>query len=438
MLSKRSRNTIAKLLIILVMLFSVVSVSSTYVYADRTSDDADEDRENTEEERDQNQSRLDATNSTIQSLVAEQSDVDQQIEEVETALVEVMTDMAVIESEIADKQVEIDEATVQLSEAMALEQEQYNAMIVRIKYLYESGNQEILTVILESGSITEALTRADYIESLYTYDRRMLTEYQDTVAMVQELKATLEDEQAQLVAMQEDYEEEAARMSDVIDELKVMSDDYAARIASAERTASQYAAIIAQQNKEIQELQAEANQRRAQEQAAAAQAAAAEAAANQAMLVDEEQRQAAEASMSEVAATGTVTAADNTTYDVTPIYSSGGSELGQSIASFACQFVGNPYVSGGTSLTNGADCSGFTMAVYQNFGYSLPRMSSAQRSVGVEVPYSQAQPGDIICYSGHVGIYIGDGMIVHASTPSGGIKIGSATFRTILSVRRIV
>lgn len=113
------------------------------------------------------------------------------------------------------------------------------------------------------------------------------------------------------------------------------------------------------------------------------------------------------------------------------------SSTGSSVASYACQFTGNPYVWGGTSLTNGADCSGFIMSVYANFGVSLPHSSGALRGVGYEVDYSQAQPGDIICYSGHVALYIGGGQIVHASTEETGIIISSATFTSILNVRRI-
>lgn len=100
-------------------------------------------------------------------------------------------------------------------------------------------------------------------------------------------------------------------------------------------------------------------------------------------------------------------------------------------------FIGNPYVFGGTSLTNGADCSGFVQSVYKNFGVTLPRSSTDQRSAGTGVSYTEAQPGDIICYAGHVGIYIGNNQIVHASSPTTGIKVGNATYRSILSVRRI-
>ena len=121
-----------------------------------------------------------------------------------------------------------------------------------------------------------------------------------------------------------------------------------------------------------------------------------------------------------------------------PAVTAVGSGMGVDVANFALQFVGNPYKRGGVSLTNGADCSGFVLSVYQHFGVSLPHSSSADRKVGYAVNgLAEAQPGDLVCYSGHVALYIGNGQIVHASTTKTGIKVSNASYRKVLAVRRI-
>lgn len=154
---------------------------------------------------------------------------------------------------------------------------------------------------------------------------------------------------------------------------------------------------------------------------------------------DEEKRLAAEAEARRAAmqAAQEATAKQRTnTVEVPPI--TGGSDMGRAVAEYACQFVGNPYVYGGTSLTEGADCSGFVMSVYANFGVSLPHSSKADRTQGYAVDgLANAQPGDLICYSGHVALYIGNGQIVHASSSKTGIIISNADYKTILAIRRI-
>ena len=152
---------------------------------------------------------------------------------------------------------------------------------------------------------------------------------------------------------------------------------------------------------------------------------------------EEAARRAQEAAAAGSTSTGT--SSDSSSAGSSDSTSSGSaSSSGQSVVNYASQFLGNPYVYGGTSLTNGADCSGFVMSVYAHFGVSLPHSSNALRGAGYGVSYSSMQPGDIICYDGHVAIYAGGNTVIHASNPADGIKYTSpANYRSVVAVRRI-
>ncbi len=153
---------------------------------------------------------------------------------------------------------------------------------------------------------------------------------------------------------------------------------------------------------------------------------------------EEERRRAREAAAARVAEEQASSSSNTNTSTTTTATVGSGSEMGVAVAEYALQFVGNPYVYGGTSLTDGADCSGFVMSVYANFGVSLPHSSSADRNQGYAVDgLDNAQPGDLICYSGHVALYIGNGQIVHASSSKTGIIVSNADYKKILAVRRI-
>lgn len=123
------------------------------------------------------------------------------------------------------------------------------------------------------------------------------------------------------------------------------------------------------------------------------------------------------------------------------MYGQGVSDVRVDLVQYAKQFVGNPYVWGGTSLTKGADCSGFTLSIYKKYGVSLPHHAASQAQMGTKVDYSSAQPGDLVFYAkngriNHVAIYIGNGQVIHASSPKTGIKISSWNYRTPAGIRR--
>ncbi len=391
---------------------------------------ADKDIDDKKDERDKTQEELDEVEASIEELAAEQEGIEEEIEEVSCALVQILAEIDVIEAQMAEKQVQIDQAVIDYNAAVELEKQQYEAMKIRIKYLYENGDTNILNIFMESGSITETLTKAEYVEDLYDYDRKMLSEYQNTVETVKQLHEKLLEEQEELEALKQDYEAQQASMEEVVAELQSVADDYGSQIASAKAKAAEYAKQIEAQNAEIARLEEEAR-KKAEEEAARKKAE------EEAKRKAEEARAKASSEVADSQDTGVVKTTSSSNIDVSSIYSTSGSDVGKSIAAYACQFIGNPYVAGGTSLTNGADCSGFVFSVYKDFGYSVPRTSYSLRNYGTEVSLEEAQPGDVVCYPGHVGIYIGNGMIVHASTERTGIKVSNANYRGISSIRRI-
>ena len=364
------------------------------------------------------QTALDNANADIENIQSQQQELQSQIDALDADLVNIIMNLDILEGELSDKQTELDNVTAQLAQAQEDEQNQYDAMKKRIVYMYENGDDSYIEALVGATDFSDLLNRLEYAQQIYDYDRNLLTQYQETVQQVADLKSQVETEKAELEEVQQSYQEQQASYESMIAEKQSQMSDFDTQLASAQSLAAQYKATVDEQNEIIR-----------QEQAAAAAAAA----------------------QNNNKGNNTTTAnnnnGSNTGGDSTTGGSTGGGGLnppfstsvsGSDVVSYACQFIGNPYVWGGESLTNGADCSGFIKSVYANFGISLPHSSVALQRAGSEVSYENAQPGDIVCYAGHVAIYMGGGQIVHASSPSTGIKTGSATYRSIISVRSVL
>lgn len=479
--------------ILTISLALAMSISpAASVYADR-EDDLRQEQAWTAEQLDAAYAQIDNMYARKQQLVAE-------INSLDADLVNVMVSIQTLENDIAAKESDINVTKGNIKKAEKGQKKQYAAMKKRIQYLYENGGDAAwFQMMLASDDLSDMLNKAENIQGMYDYDRESLEKYANTVKEIKNLKEKYQQEKAELEGMKQEQEAEQANLQAAIDERRASSADCDNEIAYAQQMANEYAALIEQQQAEIEQIQAEKEAARIAAEQAAAEAAAAEEAARAEAEANEysedeggddeyveneeegdgeenedvdDEENGEDGSYDESDGSG-----DDGSYDEengeesyengeneenggyesegneesgdesdesqegssssSGNSSSGGS--GSSVVDYATQFVGNPYVWGGTSLTNGADCSGFVQSVYSNFGVSLPRTSYEQQNAGREVSYSEAQPGDLICYGGHVAIYMGDGKIVHASNSRDGIKVSdNAAYRTILSVRRLV
>ena len=352
----------------------------------------------------------------ISGLEDEQDLIEEQISDLNAEIVNTMASIGMLEDQIAEKEDQLAEKGTQIvdkQEQIKVTEIEYNAAVEReeiqrqsmidcARLVYENKDVSYLNFILEGKGLSEILNQMDYIEKVYEYSMDRLNAYVEAKDQVHDLWDRLELEKAELEQERDGLELAKQELKADEAELQDLKADLNVKLDRKKKESANYEAEI----------------KKAQREAAVAKT-----------LLKQKQLQAAQNAANKTIATTNYTAI---------IDAASGSDLGKKIAKFACQYVGNPYVMGGTSLTNGADCSGFTYRVYQEFGYSIPRTSYQQRSAGTGVAYENAQPGDLICYDGHVAMYIGNGMIVHASSAKTGIKVSRAQYRTILAVRRII
>lgn len=373
-----------------------------------------------EKKKSQAEQNLKDKKNEINGLKDQQQTTADDIKNKSAKLDEILAAQKKLQKDITSKQAEIEQNQKDLAAAQEKQQEQYDAMKKRIQFMYEnSAEDNIWTAIIESNGITDMLNRIEYVSDVYDSDRALMDSYQAAVEQVKEIGTKLDKDMNELTAMQDDYEKQQADVEAAIVALENQKEQYAGQIAQAQQQADNYQNIITAQGKIIQE-----------QEAAAAAAAAAAARAN--------------------------SSSSSPSYDgggagkggsIASDYAAGGGKnpgastgvSGSSVVSYAMQFVGNPYVWGGNSLTNGVDCSGFVHEVYAHFGISTPRYSQSFKSVGQAVSFDNIQPGDVVVYPGHVAIYAGGGVIVEAQSTKAGITANrSVQCHTILAIRRLV
>ena len=390
----------------------------------------------------------------VNELEQKKNEAEAQAKSVNNELVQLLVDYDALQSDMETQEKRIVEAEADLKDAEANEKKQYDDMKLRIKYMYEEGDSSYVSTLFSAESYSDLVNKAEYIKKVHDYDRKMLNKYVETKNEVAELKDNLEEGQAEMQALSEEMDIQKQNLEVTLTQMRSQIEDFDNQLTEAKEEAAEELRRI----QEEQRLAEEAEARAREEAEAAARAEQAAKDAEEERKNDSQDSQDSQDSSKDDkdedrkpesgASDNDKTDKDDDKKDDqddknddVPAAKPGNAALGQQIADMGCNYIGNKYVYGGTSLTGGIDGSGFVQQIHKKFGISTPRTSGAIRGGGKSVRYADRMPGDVICYSGHVAIYIGNNKIVHASNsapyPKGGIKITSpANYRTVLAVRR--
>lgn len=393
----------------------VCSKAATISQLEQEKEELERKKKEAEKEKQAEQSKYNSAKEKEQGISENLEEVEEEMEEIDQALVETLASIDLINEDIKVKEAEIEVTTQKYEEAKATEEAQYQAMKMRIKFLYEKGDFTYMQLLIEAKSFSDMMNKAEYIEKLYDYDRRMLHEYQAAKEETLAYKEELEGEKEELDSTKCELQEEEEYLNQILAEKEAEFQDYSSQLAKAKAEASAFKNSIEKKNAEIKKLQQQADSKQKEINKAKEEAAKPAATSSGASSQSPQGKK---------------------TYAPANSFTSG--SIGDRIIQYALQFVGNPYVYGGTSLTQGADCSGFIFRIYRDFGYTIPRSGTAMRNIGTEVSYENARAGDIVCYPGHVALYMGNGQIVHASTARTGIKTGNVFYKQFITIRRVL
>lgn len=352
-----------------------------------------------------------STGKSQKQLEEEQESVESSISANESKLEELMTSISSLEMSLEQKGDEIGQAQDDLAAAKKKQESQYEAMKLRIQYMYENGSSlSYISTFLGSGSFSDMLNKMNYISDVYTFDRDLLAEYGETTKKITDLNAKLESEMTELENLQASYSEQQESLEAEQTALKEQSEDYETQIAEAKEAAA-----------------------RRQAQLLAAQTSTAKS-SNSGTQTNSGNSGGSGGSGSSNGSGSSGSYSSLT--GINPPYTTGVS--GSAVVAYAKQFIGNPYEWGGDDINNGIDCSGFVYFVFNHFGITVPRNSYADRSAGSQVSIDCIAPGDIVCTKGHVAIYIGENKVISALNTASGIKITPLNRSEVITVRRVL
>ena len=392
---------------------------------------AEQERRRAEEEK----SRAESEAQQLEQKLGQSRQKEQALEE---ELVRLLALKDILESDMEELKTQIQGADRDYRQAEEKRQRQYDILKKRIQFLYEEGDITYLDILLKAKNIGDVVSQTEYFRQLYEYDQEIIQRYEKLKQEAAGKKELLEEKQSQLEVMEEENESQQKELEGFIAARQKESSSFALELEAAQARAAQAAGEVIRKTEEIRILRARQEEdrirpekeriRQEQESAGREPGSAGQASGAAGREPGGAGREPGGAGRE---SGGAGTAGGR------PVKSIGGTEFGRNVADYALQFVGNPYVYGGTSLTGGTDCSGYTQSVYRHFGVSIPRTSGEQAGFGREIPYEEMEPGDLVCYSGHVAMYIGGGRIVHASSRKEGIKVSNdPAYRTIVSIRR--
>lgn len=362
------------------------------------------------QKRDEAKKNLNKTKNQISDIKDSQEANTAELKETSNKLNNLLAEQKKLAKNIEDKQVEVEKANKELDEAKKTEEKQYKSMKLRIQYMYENSTDNSLwTAILESDGLSDMLNRIEYVSDLYQSDRDLMDAYQAAVQRVTDWTKQLSEDLESLFALQNQYDAKQGELETAVAKLEKQKESYKQQLADAQAQADEYQKIYDKQAAIV----------RAQEAAAAHVAADSYQGGGNDSGPDPKQ----DAYL------------NDSSYNPSQTTNISGSD----VVAYACQFVGNPYHWGGTSLTHGADCSGFVQSVFAHFGIKTPRFSGDFKTAGQAVAIQNIQAGDVVVYDGHVAIYMGNGCIVEAQSTSAGITNNRGLRpNKVLAVRRLI